>query len=206
MKTIRANQRRQCKVCGHHERVRIEMARLAGAGLDAIAKQFNVSRDSVWRHMKSHVSEDDRAMLLVDVPLQELLARAADEGVSLLDYLKIVRATLMRQFQLAASVNDQRAVAALAGRLNETLDLIGRLTGEMLKLSPTSITNNTAVFVNSPIFADLQSMLVRKLEGHPEALARVVEGLQELEARVATAPKGAALIDARPLEEPYVPA
>jgi len=174
----------RCKLCAHPERARIEMLRLAGVGLDAIAVQFDISRDSIWRHMKDHVSDADKAAYLADIPLQELLARAADEGVSLLDFFKIVRATLMRQFQLAASVNDQRAVASLAGRLNETLDLIGKLTGEMLKLSPGTVVNNTAVFMSGPIFTDLQSMLIRKLAGHPEALSRVVEGLQELEAKV----------------------
>ena len=190
----------RCKLCAHPERARIEMMRVGGVGLDAIAAQFNVSRDSVWRHMKDHVSDDERAEYLADIPLAEMLARAADEGVSLLDFFKIVRATLMKQFQLAASVNDRRAVASLAGRLNETLDLIGKLTGEMLRLSPGTVVNNTAVFVNSPMFTDLQSMLVRKLAGHPEALSRVVEGLQELEARAAPVQNNAPLIDTMALE------
>jgi len=191
----------RCKLCTHPERARIEMMRLAGIGLDAIAAQFDgLSRDSVWRHMKDHVSEADKAAYLADVPLQEMLARAADEGLSLLDFFKIVRGTLMKQFQLAASVNDRRAVAALAGRLNEVLTSIGGVTGEMLKLAPTSITNNTSVFINSPIFVDLQSMLVRKLADHPQALACVVEGLLELEADVAPVSNGAPLIDVKPLE------
>lgn len=176
------------------------MMRVGGVGLDAIAAQFDVSRDSVWRHMKDHVSDDERAEYLADIPLAEMLARAADEGVSLLDFFKIVRATLMKQFQLAASVNDRRAVASLAGRLNETLDLIGKLTGEMLRLSPGMVVNNTAVFMNGPIFTDLQSMLVRKLAGYPEALSRVVEGLQELEARATPIQNNAPLIDATALE------
>jgi hypothetical protein len=193
----------RCKLCAHPERARIEMMRVGGVGLDAIAAQFNVSRDSVWRHMKDHVSDDERAEYLADIPLAEMLARAADEGVSLLDFFKIVRATLMKQFQLAASVNDRRAVASLAGRLNETLDLIGKLTGEMLRLSPGMVVNNTAVFVNSPMFTDLQSMLVRKLAGHPEALSRVVEGLQELEARATPIENSATLIDAMALEHAH---
>ena len=176
------------------------MMRVGGVGLDVIAAQYGISRDSVWRHMKDHVADADKAEYLADIPLQEMLARAADEGVSLLDFFKIVRATLMKQFQLAASVNDRRAVASLAGRLNETLDLIGKLTGEMLRLSPGTVVNNTAVFVNSPMFTDLQSMLVRKLAGYPEALSCVVEGLQELEAKVSPARNGAMLIDASPLE------
>ena len=173
--------------------------RVSGIGLDAIGAQFDLSRDSIWRHMREHITEADKAAYLADVPLQQLLTRAADEGISLLDFLRIVRGTLMKQFQLAASANDRRAVAALAGKLNETLNLIGNLTGEMLKLSPTSIVKNTAVFVNSPVFTDLQSMLVRKLVGHPEALSAVVEGLQELEAS-ASPPHGADVVEAAPLE------
>jgi len=110
--------------------------RLSGIGLDAIGSQFDVSRDSIWRHMRDHVTEGDKAAYLAEVPLSEMLARAADEGVSLLDFYKIVRGTLMKQFQLAASVNDRKGVAALAGKLNETLNLIGNITGEMLRLSP----------------------------------------------------------------------
>jgi hypothetical protein len=192
--------RARCSICSHPERARIELSRVAGVSLRQIEESFGVSGQAVWRHMANHVSDADRAEYLADIPLQEMLARAADEGVSLLDFFKLVRGTLMKQFQLAASVNDRRAVASLAGRLNEVLVSIGGVTGEMLKLSPTSITNNTAVFVNSPMFIDLQSMLVRKLAGHPEALSRVVEGLQELEAKASQAQNGATLIDARQLE------
>jgi hypothetical protein len=182
-----ALQTTRCTICAHPERARIELARIAGVSLRQLEETFGVSGQAVWRHMANHVSEGDKAAYLADVPLQEMLARAADEGVSLLDFFKIVRATLMKQFQLAASVNDRRAVASLAGRLNETLDLIGKLTGEMLRLSPGTVVNNTAVFVNSPIFTDLQSMLVRKLARYPEALSQVVEGLQELEAKASQA-------------------
>jgi hypothetical protein len=160
------------------------MLRIAGVGLDAIAAQFKgAHRDAVWRHVINHLTEADKAAYLADIPLSEMLARAADEGVSLLDFFKIVRSTLMKQFQLAASVNDRRAVAALAGRLNEVLTSIGSVTGEMLRLGPANVTNNLTVLINSPGFRDLQSMLISKLAGHPEALSAVVEGLEELEAR-----------------------
>jgi len=174
--------------------------RVSGIGLDAIGAQFKLSRDSIWRHMRDHVTEADKAAYVVDLPLQELLTRAADEGISLLDFLRIVRGILMKQFQLAASGNDRRGVAALAGKLNETLNLIGSLTGEMLKLSPTSIVNNNALFLNSPVFTDLQAMLVRKLVGHPEALSAVVGGLHELEAS-AGPPSGADVVDVAPIED-----
>lgn len=173
------------------------MLRISGVGLDPLANQFNVGRNAVWRHMREHVTEADKCEYLVDIPIAEMVARAADEGVSLLDFFKIVRGTLMRQFQLAASINDKHAVASLAGRLNETLALIGKLTGELLKLAPGAITNNTAIFINSPAFSDLESMLMSKLASHPDALNDVIEGLRELAANAVTPPS---IIDARALE------
>jgi hypothetical protein len=134
----------------------------AGVGLGKIADQTGVSRDSVCHHTGRHLSEADEAAYLAEVPLPEMLARAVDEGVSLLDFFKIVRGTLMTQFQLAASVNDRKAVAALAGKLNKTLNLIGNITGEMLRLSPGTVVNNTAVFINSPAFAATVAILQRE--------------------------------------------
>jgi hypothetical protein len=105
--------RPRCTVCRlpRATRARIEIARLGGVGLDQLAAEFGVHRDAIWRHMRDHVTDADKAAYLVDVPLQEMVARAADEGVSLIDHFRVVRFTLMKQFQLAAVCNDRRAVA-----------------------------------------------------------------------------------------------
>lgn len=158
------------------------MARLAGASLDTVAAKFECSRDSVWRHMDKHVDDDRRAMLVADVPLKELADRAAEEGVSLLDYFAVIRSTLMTQMLAAASVHDRHATAVLAGRAVEALREIGKLTGEILRSAPIgNVTNNTMVFMASPAFASLERMLVEKLAPHPEALKAVLEGLRSLE-------------------------
>jgi hypothetical protein len=72
----------------------IEQTRVAGASLDTIAAKYQVSRDSLHRHMHRHVSEDLRAEYLAGVPIRELAKRAGEEGLSVLDYLSLVRATL----------------------------------------------------------------------------------------------------------------
>lgn len=185
---MRSKKARGCICCAHPDRARIELLRISGVSLDALSKQFGISRVSIWRHAARHISEAERAEYLAEVPLTELIAKAADEGISLLDYYRIVRGTLLKQFQLAASVNDRRAVAALAGRLNEVLISIGGVTGEMLKLAPASVTNNTAVFIQSPAFADLQAMLVQRLQPFPDALKEVVDGLLDLESKANITP------------------
>jgi hypothetical protein len=144
--------------------------------------------------MARHVPEDLRAQYLADVPIKELAQKAASEGLSVLQYLSVVRGTLMTQFQLAASVNDRYGTSALAGRLNETLREIGRITGEIMR-SPGVMNVNTSInFINSPIFMDLQTMLIKRLAGHPAAMAAVLEGLRELEARSAP-PMAAPMIE-----------
>jgi hypothetical protein len=174
-----------CLICRHEHRVLIEQTRIAGASLDSIGAKYGVSRDSVFRHMRAHVPEDLRAEYLASVPVKELAAKAAAEGMSVLQYLSVVRSTLMTQFQLAASVNDRYGTSALAGRLNETLREIGRITGEIMRSPAVQNISNTVNFVNSPDFVNLQQMLIRRLAGHPAAMAEVIEGLRELETRSA---------------------
>jgi len=175
----------QCTICAHPDRARIEATRIAGASLDSIAAKYAIGRDALWRHMARHVPEDVRLQYIAEVPIQELAQRAANEGVSLLDYFSIVRGVLLQQFQLAASVNDKNGVAILAGRLTEVLRAIGSATGEIMKSPMVHNVTNTVNFVNSPIFTDLQSMLIKRLAGHPAAMSAVLEGLAELEARSA---------------------
>jgi hypothetical protein len=171
----------RCIVCSHVDRALIEQTRIAGASLDTIAAKYKVSRDSVWRHMKMHVSEDLRAEYLAAVPMKDLAAKAAEEGVSVLQYFSIIRGVLMQQFQLAASVNDKNATAILAGRLTEVLREIGRITGELGSMAANNITINNTTIMNSPVFATLQANLLQALAPFPEARAAVVAALQRMD-------------------------
>lgn len=159
------------------------MLRLAGASGDSIAERFGLKRDAVFRHMIKHVSEETKAALMADVPLKELAERAAAEGVSLLDYLQIIRGTVMGQMLGAASVNDRYGTAALAGKALDVLKETGKLTGELMRSAPiTNITNNSYVaFLSSPAFNRLEQMLLQRLSPHPEALQAVLAGLAELD-------------------------
>jgi AcrR family transcriptional regulator len=171
----------RCHVCKHVDRALIEQTRVAGASLDTIAAKYGVSRDAIYRHMKSHVSEDARADYLAGIPLKELAIKAAEEGVSVLEHFSIVRAVLMKQFQLASSVNDRNAVGSLAGRLTEVLRAIGHISGEMGSMAANSITINNVSIMNSPVFANLQANLLHALAPFPEARAAVVTALRAMD-------------------------
>jgi hypothetical protein len=60
-----------CSICKHEHRVLIEQTRIAGASLDSISAKYGVSRDFVFRHMRTHVSEDLKAEYLADPPAAE---------------------------------------------------------------------------------------------------------------------------------------
>jgi hypothetical protein len=179
---IRRKLEPKCSVCRHPERVRIEAMRVAGVTLRTLADRFSLSTDAIHRHDKRHVPSDLRVALIADVPLAELAKRAADEGVSLLDNLGIVRRTLMSQMLQASAINDRHATAALSGKALDCLREIGKLTGELSRIGSLTINNNANVTVlNSPVFLDLQLTLIRTLAPFPEARAKVIEAMRDLE-------------------------
>jgi hypothetical protein len=172
----------RCIVCGHNDRALIEAGRISGISIDVLAAKFKVSRDAIWRHCKAHISDDARADYLAAIPMEELAEKAAAEGVSVLEYFRIIRSTLMSQFQLAASLNDRNGVAILAGRLTETLRAIGSISGELNSLAVNNLTiNNTTTILNSPVFANLQANLLTALAPYPEARAAVVMALRHMD-------------------------
>jgi hypothetical protein len=188
----------RCSICSHPERARIELARVSGVSLRQIEETFGVGWQAVWRHMaNNHVTPDQRAIYLADVDLKAVAERANAESLSLLDYLAIVRSTLLQQMQLAAGCNDRSGTAALAGRLNETLKLLASLTGELLRLNPHVVNTNVQIFMSSPLYVELEQMLINTLSDYPDALSRVVDGLRRLEDR-APAPEYAAAALASP--------
>ncbi len=73
---------------------------------------------------------------------------------------------------MAAGCNDRSGTAALAGRLNETLKLLAGLTGELLRLNPHTVNHNVTVFMSSPLYIELEQMLIATLSDHPDCSQR----------------------------------
>lgn len=185
MKRMQSNHR--CQVCRHDERWRIELLRAGGASLDSLAAKFNVDRDAIWRHWNRHVSAEMKAGYLAGpVQLQDLAAKAADTGGSVLDHLHAVRTVLMGHLASATEAGDGRAAAYIAGRLTATLETIARISGELGDLARSTtfnITNvsNVAVLQEHPAFAKVQASLLRALGPFPDARAAVVDALRSLD-------------------------
>jgi len=201
-RTIRSS---ACKCCSHPDRARLELLRVSGVSLDALAREFGVSRDSVFRHFRAHVSERRRAELLAGpARVHDLANAAAAESKSLLEYLGITRGVLFNQFLAAAEAGDRNGVANIASRLLDSLRELGRLTGELRTLSGITVNHtNTVNLFAAPEFTALSQGLLDLARRHPEVRADIVALLRGLEASPAP-PNGSrygALIEADAIEE-----
>jgi hypothetical protein len=170
-----------CKVCAHIERTRIELLLAGGAGQKAVGRKYGLTKDSVHRHWKNHVSEERRvALIMGPMQRQALAAQVAEESESVLDHHQAVRAGLYRLYDAAVTAGDRTGGAMLGGRLTEVNNAIARLCGQLA--SSPLIQNNTVNFYLSPEFASFQADLVRALGPFPEARAAVLAEFERLEA------------------------
>jgi hypothetical protein len=181
----------RCQVCRHPDRWRLELLRAGGASLDSLAAKFGVERDAVWRHWQHHVTAEMKANYLCGpAELATLAERAAIEGDSVLDYLRLCRTVLTGQLAAMTEAGDGRGAAYVAGQLTRTLETIAKVTGEMGELarSTINITGNVSILTDSPAFAKVQASLLRALAPHPAARADVARALRSLDEDGAPAP------------------
>ena len=179
----------RCQVCRHDERWRIELLRAGGASVDSLGQKFNLDRDAIWRHWTHHVTAEMKASYLCGpAQLAELGAKAAAEGDSVLDHLRMVRTVLSGQLASMNEAGDGRGAAYVAGRLTSVLEAIGRVTGELGAMAQSiNVTNNLTILAEHPAFLKVQATMLKALAAHPEARASVVAALRDLEAENAPA-------------------
>jgi hypothetical protein len=186
-----------CQVCEHEERWRLELLRASGASLDSLATKFGVHRDAIWRHWNRHVSDEAKSSYLCGpAEMASLAQKAAAEGDSVLDYLRMCRSTLVAQLAAMGEAGDARAVGYIAGQLTKTLETMAKVTGEIGDLARSVTINNTNVAVlNHPQFASVQATLLRALAPFAEARMAVVAALRDLDSGNARAGSPVKVID-----------
>jgi hypothetical protein len=194
---------RRCQICRHEDRWRIELLRAGGASLDSLAAKFGVERDAIWRHWHKHVTDEAKASYLCGpTDMNKLAEKAAREGDSVLDYLRMCRATLVAQMAAMNDAGDARGATYVASQLTKTLEAIARVTGELGDLATTfNITTNNVAVLEHPVFARMQAAMLQALAPYPEARAAVVNALRSLDSentRAATASPAIKVIEHEP--------
>jgi hypothetical protein len=165
--------------------------RAGGASLDSLASKFDLQRDAIHRHWSHHVTAELKASYLAGpAQLAELAEKAACEGDSVLDHLRMIRTVLSAQLASMVEAGDGRGAAYVAGRLTATLESMAKITGELGSMAQSiNITNNVGILVEHPAFLKMQSTMLRALAPFPDARFAVVDALRGLET---DAPAGSA--------------
>ena len=173
--------RPRCSICragraGEIDLLRIEKLLADRAKLKAVAAKFGLKHDALRRHWEG-IGTDRKNYLRVGRHLSQdaLAAATAEEKVSTIDHLRIVRAGLHKLFQHAVEVNDHGGGASLAAALDRNIMHGAQLVGEW-QPSP-SVQNNVAIF-NIPVVASTMAGIARALAPFPEARRAVVESLK----------------------------
>lgn len=176
-----------CTVCAFPELARLELLLASGAGPTAAARKFDLSHDAIRRHWLKHVSPERKAALIAGpAALQSLGAKVGEEAESVLDLHRAVRAPLWSAYATAAEVGDAVTLDRLSGRLTDSINATGRLTGELA--SSHLVQQNVQInLIANPEFERFRSNLLRVLSRFPDAARAVIEEFQRLDAPSAPA-------------------
>lgn len=159
-----------CNVCAHPDRGAIDAELAAGASGRALAKQYDLSRESVRNHRVSHLFR----ALAVAPRIKELAeAVAGGDLVGQVRHLQERVLSILRQAEQAA---DLRMALSAIKQARENLELLARLAGEIGRESPATTTVNVAVF-ESREWLDVQERLLRALAPFPDARAAAARAL-----------------------------
>lgn len=152
----------KCQVCVHSDIKAIDKALVDGVPIRHLVQQYGVSRDALYRHKNLHLPK-------VMVKAKEV--KDVAKADSLLEQLKSLQANTLEILNRHKGKDDRLALSAVR-EARSNLDLLGRLLGE-LDESP-----KVAVLINNPEWVEVRGVIVKALEGYPEAKAKVVNALQ----------------------------
>ncbi len=190
-----ATRKGECGVCRHVDRARIESAREAGVSFGALEARFGVAKTVLQRHWAHHIDAERKLSFLIGkTKIEDLRERAAEENLSLIEYLAIVRSGLMKQFSHQVENDSAFGAATVAARLLDVLREIGKITGEIARMAAPNTTINVSVNA-APGFADLQAGLLDIARAHPAARGDIVALLRRLDGAPEPVPRLPATIE-----------
>src|SRR5712692_10075637 len=113
-----------CKICAHPQRARLDFLCAQGAPIFPIARPFGVSKDSLYRHYKKHVSDEFKKSIVLGPFRDEAHLRrlCAESGTSVLDNLRTVYSGVASRWLVAYEAGADEKLALLTARLHQNLE------------------------------------------------------------------------------------
>jgi hypothetical protein len=155
---------RRCTVCDHPEGHGIDEALVTGAPYRSVAKRFELSESSVYRHKTEHLP-----VHLLKAKEVEEVAQADD----LLDQVRHLQGRALDILERAEKAGDLGTALAAISQARGNLELLGKLAGE---LDERPVVNLNV----SPEWLELRAVIVGALEPHPAAHRAVLGALESV--------------------------
>jgi hypothetical protein len=183
--------------CRHPEIARINyLLASGGASLRPLAAKFGLSVNSLHHHRHKHISPEYTAAVRIG-PLQseeQLRDLCAQNGVSVVENLRALNAGVVSRWLAALEAGSDDVFISLTGQIRKNLELLAKLTKELVPAATTVVTNNTSIqLFEAPAWCEAIAALGLALRPFPEARAAVIEVLRRLGAS-----NDGLLIEARP--------
>jgi hypothetical protein len=128
-----------CTVCSHPKRKAIEAAHIAGEPLRQIAARFGRSRDSVHRHVKSHLLPR-----LAAAAEKKEIAEGSDLLERLLELNRVSRSILADAYRAGERETALKAIARLESQLELEARLIGEIKDRQVNVQNVIVDPETA--------------------------------------------------------------
>ena len=174
----------RCKTCLHPERTRIDYLIATGAPLKPLAVRFGLTSSSVWNHAKKHISAEYRAAVRLGPFESEKRLRqlCAENGVSVVETLRAINAGVSARWLVAFEAGADDTFVSLTGQLRKNLELLAKLTKELVPPGPTTVvTNNISFFANPEALAAINALAIA-LRPYPEARLAAAAALRQFAA------------------------
>ena len=159
---------RRCTVCEHEKVEEINKALLEGVSLRDLAGRYSVSKTALHRHKESHLP----AKL---VKAQE--AREIAKADTLLDQVAGLRDKALSILAKAEQAGDLRTALQGVREAKGCLEPLARLQGELQERTTVNVLVN-------PQWITLRTVILKALDGYPEARQAVARALREVESNV----------------------
>ncbi len=159
---------RKCTVCEHEKVEEINRLLLEGVSLRNIAKQYFVSAASLHRHKEGHLP----AKLVKAQEAQEIA-----KANNLLDPVVGLRDKALSILATAEQAGDLKTALQGIKEARACLELLARLQGELQERTTVNVLVN-------PQWITLRTVILKALDGYPEARQAVARALREVESNV----------------------
>jgi hypothetical protein len=159
----------QCTTCKHPERGRIDFLLAGGAGLNAVASQFGIPKESLSGHFQKHVSDRYKKMVAAQhaPTFDELLTGAVSANAQTIDTLNMIVAGHSSRWAICLEAGDDRNLATHSQRILQAIEMRARITLE-LQPEARNLTVNNFLMKDA---AELSNLL----RHHPAAVAQLEE-------------------------------